>query len=338
MTFALQPLPGSSNIVADATDSEALSDVGRAEHHDLWDFNSTSVLYIHAYNTPLEKWLNVLGAVADPELDPAHPCLDHHLAESLLLRSFKPTPEVLRKHIGKNIVAPHRLGEALLRLDDAGLDLELSSFVTPASALTTLLTRVNAVLVGGFDLLPLRAIDRIPTVSSPTPDNLSTQWPSLVMFGDLVQPANGSLAPAADLVGLLGFRLHFSCREDPISQFFVIAKALVAPQLTGPMELLGVDSKPALLAAHMVPTACPPSLAVAPSSLLSAVSDAANRLSYGAPGSTVIRKRFDAALLHMQSLFDFRHSFRLRPFNLRSGSPQPARRNRQCVARRSVCC
>ena len=49
------------------------------------------------------------------------------------------------------------------------------------------------------------------------------------MFGDLVQPADGSIAPAAVLVGLLGFRLHFSDREDPTSQFFVIAKALVAP-------------------------------------------------------------------------------------------------------------
>ena len=136
MPFALRPLPGSSNAVTDASDFEALSDVGRAEHHDLWDFNSTSVLYIHAYNTPLEKWPNVLGAVADPELDPAHPCLDHHPIESLLLRSFKPTPEVLRKHIGQSIVAPHRLREALLRLVDAGLDLELSSFVTPANAFT----------------------------------------------------------------------------------------------------------------------------------------------------------------------------------------------------------
>ena len=63
------------------------------------------------------------------------------------------------------------------------------------------------------------------------------------MFGDLVQPADGSLAPAADLVGLLGFRLHFSDREDTTSQFFVIAKALVAPQLTGPMESLGDDSR-----------------------------------------------------------------------------------------------
>ena len=107
------------------------------------------------------------------------------------------------------------MGGALLRLVDAGLDLELSSFVTPASAFTTLLMRVGVVLAGGFDLLPLRAIDLIPTVSSPTLDNLSTQWPSLVMFGDLVQPADGSVAPAAVLVGLLGFRLHHSDREDP---------------------------------------------------------------------------------------------------------------------------
>ena len=149
-------------------------------------------------------------------------------------------------------VGPHRLGEALLRLADAGLDLELPSVVTPASAFTTLLMRVNLVLAGGFDLLPhvlpLRAIDLIPTVSSPTPDNLPTQWPSLVMFGDLVQPADSSLASAADLVGLLGFRLHYSNREDSTSQFFVIANALVAPQLAGPMESLGDDSKPALLA------------------------------------------------------------------------------------------
>ena len=94
-------------------------------------------------------------------------------------------------------MAPHRLGEALLRLVDAGIDLELSPSVTPANALTTLLMRVNAVLAGGFDLLPLRTIDLIPTVSSPTPDNLTTQWPSLVTFGDLVQPADGSLLMAA---------------------------------------------------------------------------------------------------------------------------------------------
>ena len=121
------------------------------------------------------------------------------------------------------------------------------------------------------------------------------------MFGNLVQPADGSLAPAADLVGLLGFRLYHSDREEPTFQYFAIAKALVAPQLTGPMESLGDDSKPALHAAHMVTTAWPASLAVAPSSLLSAGSGVADRLSYGAPGSTAIRKRFGTVLLHMQS-------------------------------------
>ena len=79
----------------------------------------------------------------------------------------------------------------------------------------------NAVLAGGFDLLPLRAIDLIPTVLSPTPNTLATQWPSLVVFGDLVQPADGSLAPADDLVGLLGFRLHFSDREDPTTRLCI---------------------------------------------------------------------------------------------------------------------
>ena len=161
-------------------------------------------------------------------------------------------------------MAPHRLGQALLRLVDTGLDLELPSFVTPANALNTLLMRVNIALAGGFDLLPLRAIDLIPTVSSPN-TSLAIKWPSLVMFGDLVQPDDGSLASVADLVGLLGFRLHFSDREDPTSQYAIIGKALVAPQLTGPMEFLGDDSKPALLAAHVVSNACPPSLTVAPS-------------------------------------------------------------------------
>ena len=93
MPFALRPLPGSSIIVTDASDFANLSDAARAEHHDLWDYNSTSVLYVHAHNTPLEKWLGVLGAVADPELDPAHPCLDHHYIEVLFLRCFKTTPE-----------------------------------------------------------------------------------------------------------------------------------------------------------------------------------------------------------------------------------------------------
>ena len=305
MSFALRPLPGSTHVITDAADFGELSEADRNELHELWDFNSTSVFLIHAYNTPLDKWLGVLNAIADPELDPALPCLDHHLIESLLLRAFKPAPEVLLKHVGKFFVAPHRLGDALLRLVDAGIDLELSPSVIPANALTTLLMRVNAVLTGGFDLLPLRNIDLIPTVSSPTPDDLSSQWPGLVTFGDLVQPADGSLAPAADLVGLLGFRLHYSDREDLTSQFFVVAKALVAPLLTGPMESLGDDSKPALLGDHMVSSAWPASLAVAPSSFLSAVSDVADRLSYGTPGSTVIRKRFDTLLLHMKSLPDF---------------------------------
>ena len=111
--------------------------------------------------------------------------------------------------------------------------------MTPASALNTLLMRVNIVLAGGFDLLPLRAIDLIPTVLSPTPNTLATQWPSLVMFGDLVQPADGSLAPAADLVGLLGFRLRFSDREDPTSQYFIIAKApLSTPEKNNSGEII----------------------------------------------------------------------------------------------------
>jgi hypothetical protein len=79
--------------------------------------------------------------VVDPELDPAHPCLDHHLVESLLLRAFKPSPEVLRKPVGKFIVAPSRLGEALQRLVDAGLGLELPPSVT---------LRVNIKLAGGL--------------------------------------------------------------------------------------------------------------------------------------------------------------------------------------------
>ena len=109
MPFTLRPLPGSSNVVTDATDFAALSDASQAEHHDLWDFDSTSVLYIHAYNTPLAQ------------------CPGHSLAESLLLRSFKPTPEVLHKHVGKFFVAPYRLGGALLRLVDAGLDLDFGN-------------------------------------------------------------------------------------------------------------------------------------------------------------------------------------------------------------------
>ena len=70
MLFTLRPLPGCSNIATDAADFEALSDANQAEHHDLWDFNSTSVLYIHGYATPLEKWLTVLG--------PSHACTSKH--------------------------------------------------------------------------------------------------------------------------------------------------------------------------------------------------------------------------------------------------------------------
>ena len=62
----------------------------------------------------------------------AHPCLDHHLVESLLLHAFKPSPEVLRKPVGKFIVAPNRLGEALQCLVDVGLDLTLPPSMTPA--------------------------------------------------------------------------------------------------------------------------------------------------------------------------------------------------------------
>ena len=65
----------------------------------------------------------------------AHPWLDHHLVESLLLHAFKPSPEVLRKPVSKFIVAPNRLGEALQRLVDAGLDLAPPPSVTPANAL-----------------------------------------------------------------------------------------------------------------------------------------------------------------------------------------------------------
>ena len=94
MPFALRPLPGSSSIVTDASDFANLSDAARAEQHELWDYKSTSVLYVHTHNTPLDKWLSVLGAIADPGLDPAHPCLDHHHIKMLLLRCFKPTSEV----------------------------------------------------------------------------------------------------------------------------------------------------------------------------------------------------------------------------------------------------
>ena len=39
--------------------------------------------------------------------------------------------------------------------------------MTPANALNTLLVRVNIALVNGFDLLPLRVIDLVPTVATP---------------------------------------------------------------------------------------------------------------------------------------------------------------------------
>ena len=174
VSFALRPLPGSSNVVTDATDFEALSDAGRAEHYDLWVFSSMYVLYIHAYSTPLGQWLNILGAIADPELDPAHPCLDHHLAESLLLRSFKPNREVLRKHVGKLIVASHRLGGALLRLVDAGLDLELPSFVTPANAFCEIPgRRANIVPTKTRKVTSLRAVNSFVYVGlTPNSPNL----------------------------------------------------------------------------------------------------------------------------------------------------------------------
>ena len=73
----------------------------------------------------------------------------------------------------------------------------------------------------------------LPTVPTPS-DEATAKWPSTVQFGALVQPANGGLAPAADLLGLLGFRLHYSDREDPAAQFMIVSNAFVAPQLVGP--------------------------------------------------------------------------------------------------------
>ena len=94
-----------------------------------------------------------MGAVADPpELDPAHPCIDHHLVESLLLRAFKPSPEVLRKPVGKYIIHrielhPIALGSLPSASSMQASGLEFPSSVTPANALNTLLVRFNIALI-----------------------------------------------------------------------------------------------------------------------------------------------------------------------------------------------
>ena len=254
MAFSPRPRPDSLVTSKDASDFEPLTAAQKQTVYDHWGVNTNSVFLVHMENTPLGPWRPLLGAVDDPILALSTLCTDLHKPEFLFLRAFKPTTEnVTGKKIGQNFVAPSRLSDGLYQLIGAGLDLSLDG-VAPISATTTLLSRINAVLLNGFKLLPLRDIDLLPTVQSPNED-IAYEWPSLVMFGDLVQPADSSLAPASDLIGLLGFRLHFSDREDPTAQYHIVSTAIIASQLIGPMQALSDDLKPALLAERVIATA-----------------------------------------------------------------------------------
>ena len=307
MPITLRPLPDSPEIViSDSADFAALTDDERTAYHEHWDVDSNSVFLVHLSNTPLDPWLDLLGAVIDNSHAPPRPSLELEVLESLFLRAFCPSADVFPKEIGSFFVAPSRLEEALTALVDAGLDLSLPDGITTSNAHAILLSRINSVLSSGFQLLVLRSGDLLPTVPVPAGAG-ATKWPSKVQLGALIQPANGGLAPAADLLGLLGFRLHYSDREDPTAQFMIVSNAFVAPQLVGPMAAVGDDAKPWILAERVVATAWPPALQELPRSYLSALGDVADRLTYESADTArqVISKRFNTVTMHLPATTQF---------------------------------
>lgn len=310
MAFQLRFPPGFNRAVNDATDFSLLSAADKSSLYDHWDVEESSVFLIRTSHAGLLPWLTPLGAVDDPNGAPGDKCLDHHHLEALFLRAFSATSDVAVKCTGEWFVHPSRLSDALDALCSAGLDLSLPNDATASNAPTTLTQRINAVLSSGsFQLLPLRDMDMLPTV--PTPLNplndMAVLWPSRVTFGKLVQPANNSLAPAADLLGLVGFRLHHSDREDQAAQFTIVSNAIVAPQLTGPMAHLGDESKPDVLADFILASAWPTPLQCMPFSFASTLGDVADRIDYLSADSaaTVIQKRFDVLATHLPNVAPF---------------------------------
>ena len=107
MPISLRPLPDSPNIViSDAADFAALTDDEKAAYFEHWDVDSNSVFLVHLSNTPLDAWFDLLGVVLDNPHVPPRPSLELEVLESLLLRAFRPSPEVFPKTIGSFFVAP----------------------------------------------------------------------------------------------------------------------------------------------------------------------------------------------------------------------------------------
>ena len=114
MPIALRPLPETPNIViSDSADFAALTDDEKAAYYDHWDVDSNSVFLVHLSNTPLDAWLDLLGAILDNSHTPPRPSLELEVLESLFLRTFRPSPEVFPKAIGSFFVAPGRLEDGL---------------------------------------------------------------------------------------------------------------------------------------------------------------------------------------------------------------------------------
>ena len=174
MPITLRPLPDSPNIViSDSADFAALTDDEKAANYEHLDVDSNSVFLVHLSNTPLGAWLDLLGVVLDNSHVPPRPSLELEVLESLFLRTFRPSPEVFPKAIGSFFVAPGRLEADLAALVDAGLDLSLPAGATASNAHAILLSRINSVLSAGFELLVLRDIDLLPTVST-TPNDAAS--------------------------------------------------------------------------------------------------------------------------------------------------------------------
>lgn len=313
MSFSLPIPPGQAVSVRDANDFNALSQQVKNIYATFWDVNDTSVFHIHVHDPALAPWVSYLGGGQTDRAGEAPVMhLEYEKIECLLVRALTGTGPVADKRIGEYFVAPSRLGDALQALMANGLDLRIDEEVSAASAATVLLRRINAVLNGGaFQLLPLRTVDLIPTVATDLDPNhdMDRLWPSYVTLGSLVQPADSSLAPAADLIGLLGFRLHPSDREHPDEQFVLISRAAVAHQLVGPMAFLGDDSKADLLAGFIVDTSWHAALDCACFSFPAALGDIADRIAYLAPdtSSAVIRKRFTGLVGHLSNTIPFLH-------------------------------
>ena len=100
MPISLRPLPDSPNIViSDSADFAALTDDEKTAYYEHWDVDSYSVFHVHLSLTPLDARLDLLGVVLDNSHVPPRPSLELEVLESLLLRTFRPSPEVSPKAI-----------------------------------------------------------------------------------------------------------------------------------------------------------------------------------------------------------------------------------------------